>query len=157
MPALPTAHGERERFRTSLHEQLQQWQERWPVLTPLLVPIKVILLVVTPPHGKDLDNLVRDDVLPTVHEVLAPRLAPWLTRFPQLTHDEQVTWRPQYRQLHHLQRNSVTAYEVIQLARDPADPDAGVLRLALGSATTSGSTWAKIASFVDSPIERFQL
>lgn len=76
LPALPSARGEREDFRTDLREQLHRWREQWPVLTPLLVPVKATILVVTPPDGKDLDNLVRDDILPTVHDVLAPQPAP---------------------------------------------------------------------------------
>lgn len=46
------------------------------------------------------------------------------------------------------------AYEIIPLVRHTVDPDAGVLRLALGSATAPGSTWARIADFVERHIER---
>jgi hypothetical protein len=154
LPALPTAKGERQAFRVSLREQLKQWTRRWPVFAPLLVPVKAIVLVVPPPNGKDLDNLVRDDVLPAVHEVLAPQPAPWITRFPQLTPDEQAGWRPHERRLKQLQQSSVNAYEVVQLTRLPTDSGPGFLRLALGSGSTCGSTWSRVAGFAERQIER---
>ncbi|QXV57508.1 hypothetical protein CVV72_11215 [Amycolatopsis sp. TNS106] len=154
LPSLPTAKGERQGFRDGLREQLNQWTRQWPVFNPLLVPVKAILLVVAPPNGKDLDNLVRDDVLPAVHEVLAPQLAPWITRFPQLTHAQQAEWRPQERQLRQLQQSSVNAYEVVQLTRIPTDPPNGFLRLVLGSGNTFGSTWSRLAGFVETHVER---
>ncbi|WP_146044369.1 hypothetical protein [Amycolatopsis sp. BJA-103] len=154
LPSLPGAKGERPVFRDGLRDQLKRWTRRWPVLNPLLVPVKAILLVVPPPNGKDLDNLVRDDVLPAVHEVLTPQLTPWITRFPQLTLDQQAGWRSQERQLRQLQQSSVNAYEVIQLTRVPDDPPNGFLRLVLGSGTTSGSTWSRLAGFVERHMDR---
>ncbi|WP_410646327.1 hypothetical protein [Amycolatopsis sp. cmx-4-54] len=154
LPSLPTAKGDRQGFRDGLREQLNQWTRQWPVFNPLLVPVKAILLVVPPPNGKDLDNLVRDDVLPAVHEVLAPHLAPWITRFPQLTLDQQAGWRSQERQLRRLQQSSVNAYEVVQLTRVPDDPPNGFLRLVLGSGNAYGSTWSRLAGFVETHVER---
>lgn len=150
LPPLPGAPGDRETFAAGIRDQLRQWQQRWPVLLPLVVPVKVTLLVVTPPQGRDLDNLALE-VLPLVHETLVPHPQPWLTRFPALSGAvEDLAERDRLRRL---ARYSVTAYEVIQLRRTHADPPNGLLRLALGSASTPGSAWARIARYVEDRIE----
>lgn len=150
LPALPGAPGDRETFAAGIRNQLCQWQQRWSILTPLLVPVKVILLVVTPPQGRDLDNLALE-ILPLVHETLAPHPQPWLTRFPALF--DTAEGRAERDRLRRLARSSVTAYEVIHLRRTAADPPNGLLRLAIGSATTPGSTWTRIAHYVDNQMD----
>lgn len=90
--------------------------ERFPILAPLRVPLKVVLLVVPPRQGKDLDNLALS-VLPAVRD--APN------------------------------GPDITAYEVIELKGTAADPEAGLLRFALGSGSQHGSTWQRATDDVD--------
>ncbi|TCN37855.1 hypothetical protein EV644_15020 [Kribbella orskensis] len=89
--------------------------DRFPILAPLRVPLRVVLLVVPPRQGKDLDNLALS-VLPAVRDAL--------------------------------NGPDITAYEVIELKRTAADPEAGLLRFALGSGSQHGSTWQRATDYV---------
>lgn len=148
LPGLPSASGEGKEFRASVLVQLEELLRRRPVFNPLLVPLKVIFLVVPPIQGKDLDNIALT-LLPVVHEVLQPRLEHWFEwrkRRPRTGGAEvDVSSNGSRSSVKH----SVAAYEVIEIKRTIDDPPGGYLRLALGSGDQRGSTWGRIADFVD--------
>ena len=153
LPSLPGARGERDGFLPRIRKQLLRWQARWPILDPLLVPLKVTFLVVPPlAVDKDLDNIVLE-VLPLVHEVLRPDPKPWMASFTGLPDDVRARHQESRDRLQRLNRHSVASYEIIRLRRHHDDPPGGLFRLALGNGSEIGSTWSRIARYVDVNIE----
>lgn len=71
MPDLPQAKGDGQRFKAAIREAVKALVSGRPVFWPLRVPIKIVLLVVAPQQGKDLDNLALV-VLPAVQHILKP-------------------------------------------------------------------------------------
>lgn len=69
LPGLPRASGEGRDFAAAVRKDMQLMVDRYPILAPLLVPLKVVLLLVPPEQGKDLDNLALA-VLPAVRDAL---------------------------------------------------------------------------------------
>jgi len=69
LPGLPSASGEGRRFKAAVREDVELMVARVPILSSLCVPLKVVLLVVPPPQGKDLDNLALA-VLPALQDAL---------------------------------------------------------------------------------------
>lgn len=69
LSGLPQARGEGRAFKSAVRKDLEDMVDRFPALAPLRVPLKVVLLVVPPEQGKDLDNLALA-VLPAVHDAL---------------------------------------------------------------------------------------
>jgi hypothetical protein len=69
LPGLPRARGEGRTFKAAVRKNVEAMVDRFPALAPLRVPLKVVLLVVPPEQGKDLDNLALS-VLPAVHDAL---------------------------------------------------------------------------------------
>ncbi|WDZ84034.1 hypothetical protein [Micromonospora cathayae] len=151
MPGLPTASGERSRFRDEVRRQLEEFRRRRPILDPLVVPLKITILVVPPEQGKDLDNIALD-VLPTAHEVLKPHVEPWLLAptFGEIgEHREKAL-----RRMRSINAQSVTTYQVIELQRIPEDPEAGLLRLALGRGDQYDSFWTETYDLVRKRVYR---
>lgn len=148
MPGLPRISGEGQTFITEVSLQLNKLLNRRPVFNPLFVPLKVTFLVVPPKgQGKDLDNIALR-ILPLVHKALRPHPEPWILRLAspwrETTPAEEA---PKRRQL--IPAHSVTSYEVIELSRCEGDPPNGYLRLALGSGSEIGSTWARISEYAE--------
>jgi hypothetical protein len=71
LPGLPRTGGEGRGFAADVRRAVEEIAARRPIFGPLCVPLKVILLVVAPWQGKDLDNLALV-VLPAVQQVLDP-------------------------------------------------------------------------------------
>ncbi|MCS7484574.1 hypothetical protein ACFFQW_46205 [Umezawaea endophytica] len=71
LPQLPQVRGQGAEFAAAVHRAIEEITSRQPVFAPLCVPLKVILLVIPPDQGKDLDNLALQ-VLPVVEQVLRP-------------------------------------------------------------------------------------
>ncbi|MCP2345142.1 hypothetical protein [Nonomuraea roseoviolacea] len=150
LPGLPRNSREGEDFKAVLRERMEDFKVRRPMFNLLTVPVKMTFLVVPPEQGKDLDNIVLT-ALPIAHEVLRPHIEPHLLA-PQPPGGTPEPWRVEaLRRLRSLNANSVAAYQVIELARTPQDPPAGVLRLALGPVSHS-SWWDQAADYVDKRI-----
>jgi hypothetical protein len=126
LPELPGHHGDHERFRRELDEELRRIVSRWPVLVPLELPLNATLLVVPPPQGKDLDNLA-------------------LTVVPAL----RATFRSGLPAI-----DAAPSYQVIELTRRPADPPAGFLQVALDIEYRYRSDWERISTYARKLIER---
>jgi hypothetical protein len=152
LPQLPDAVGGRQQFLADVRRSLDEYLRRWPVLTPLLVPLKITILVVPPSQGKDLDNIALD-VLPIAHDVFRPHIEPWHD-VPSLVGDSPHQAESRQR-LRSLNATSVTSYQVIELQRPLAGPEAGMLRLALGRGDDDTSAWHKTTLFIDECIKRF--
>lgn len=120
LPGLPQAGGQGREFTADVRRAVERIAARRPALAPLLVPLKIIMLVIPPRQGKDLDNLALL-VLPIVEQVL--------------------------------DQPAITSYEVIELARTPTDPPAGLLRLALGDGHGQVSTWERLTDYVERHLE----
>jgi hypothetical protein len=120
LPGLPQAGGQGRDFTADVRRAVEKIAAHRPVLAPLLVPLKIIMLVIPPHQGKDLDNLALL-VLPTVEQVLHAPV--------------------------------ITSFEVIELARTPTDPPAGLLRLALGDGHGPVSTWKRVTDYVERHLE----
>jgi hypothetical protein len=151
LPRLPDAAGGHERFLADVRKHLDEYRRRLTVLTPLLVPLKITILVVPPSQGKDLDNIALD-VLPIAHEVFRPHIEP-SDDAPSMSGDspDQAEARQRFRSLNAI---SVTSYQVIELQRPSAGPEAGMLRLALGRGDDATSAWHKTTLFVDECLRR---
>jgi hypothetical protein len=77
LPGLPLASGEGRNFKEAVRAAVEAMRDQTPLLSPLRVGLKVILLVVPPRQGKDLDNLALATI-PVIGEVLS---APDITAF----------------------------------------------------------------------------
>ena len=132
LPPLPQTGAERATFTSRVEAALAEYHRRWLRWEFMLVPLKVTLVVIPPAQGKDLDNLVLE-VLPAVHKAFRPHIEPWLfAPIPANSSDLEADRAKAMKRLKSLNRESVTAFQVIELRRSPSDPAAGMLRLVLG-------------------------
>jgi hypothetical protein len=132
LPPLPQTSAERATFEVGVKAALADCHRRWLRWESMLVPLKVTLVVIPPAQGKDLDNLILD-VLPAVHKAFRPHIEPWLfAPIPANSADLEADRANALKRLNSLNSKSVTAFQVIELRRSPADPAAGILQLVLG-------------------------
>ncbi len=75
---LPQVHGQSAAGKSEIKTKLEEFRKKWRrLLTPLLVPVAVEVILRPPPLGRqknihDLDNVVRNYLLPRVAEALQP-------------------------------------------------------------------------------------
>ena len=70
--------GESKEFRERVRQGLFEAKARTPLLYPLLAPCGVTVLYLPPRNASkiDLDNLMRESIIPAVHEILQPPGSP---------------------------------------------------------------------------------
>lgn len=71
LPVLPQTRGDGVNFGRAIGQAVDELTARYPILTSMQTPVKVILLVVPPSQGKDLDNVALA-VMPAVRQAVAP-------------------------------------------------------------------------------------
>ena len=140
--------GESKEFRERVREGLRKAREQSQLLSPLLAPCGVTVLYLPPENASkiDLDNLVRESIIPAVHEILQPPGTPrdFLLRIDSGDTDpnlaamlERYKRRPKFH---------ITGYQVFALPRNREDPKNGNVRLILHGGDIWQTTWELLDS-----------
>lgn len=142
--------GESKEFHQRVREALVSATKRNPLLHPLLVPCGVTVLYLPPNNAPkiDLDNLMRESIMPSVHEILQPPATPLkflLETQPPGGDEHFKTMIEEYRRA---PKFHVTGYQVICLPRMPSDPENGNVRLVVHSGDVWTTTWEKLQSLL---------
>ena len=140
--------GESKEFRERVRQGLTEAKTRTPLLYPLLTPCGVTVLYLPPLNASkiDLDNLVRESIIPSVHEILQPPGTPrdFLLRINPADVDPHLA-----EMLERYKRGPkfhITGYQVFALPRNAEDPENGNVRLILHSGDVWKTTWEVLDS-----------
>jgi hypothetical protein len=144
----PLQKGESGEFRERVRQALVRAVTRNPLLHPLLVPCGVTVLYLPPVDAPkiDLDNLMRESIMPSVHEILQPPATP--LNFLLATQPPEID-KHLLRMIEEYKRAPkfhVTGYQVICLPRLPSDRPKGNVRLVLHKGDVWSTTWEKLES-----------
>jgi hypothetical protein len=140
--------GESKEFRERVREGLRKAREQSQLLSPLLAPCGVTVLYLPPENASkiDLDNLVRESIIPAVHEILQPPGTPrdFLLRIDSGDMDPNLA-----AMLERYKRGPkfhITGYQVFALPRNRGDPKNGNVRLILHGGDIWQTTWELLDS-----------
>jgi len=121
---------------------------RTPLLYPLLTPCGVTILYLPPLNASkiDLDNLIRESIIPAVHEILQPpgTQRDFLLQINPADVDPHLA-----EMLERYKRGPkfhITGYQVFVLPRTAEDPENGNVRLILHSGDVWETTWQVLDS-----------
>lgn len=140
--------GESKEFKDRVRQALMEAKTRTPILYPLLTPCGITVLYLPPKTASkiDLDNLVRESIIPSVHEILQP---------PGSRHDFLVQINSNkvdpdlaamLRRYKQTPKFHITDYQVFALPRTPEDPENGNVRLILHGGDRLETTWDQLDS-----------
>lgn len=157
LPALPARSGEGKSFSHALDEACERFLREHPSLSPLVAPLRVTILAV-PPQQQDLDNIARK-VVPAINRHFRPPQEPWLLDETHVGLPPGLRSGDDRRRLRDLARlrsigeESVWAYQVIQLHRQPEHPREGWMAVVLGHGENRMSLWVQAGIEVERALE----
>jgi hypothetical protein len=126
-------------------------REKYPVLVPLLTTVGITVVYVPPASGQkiDLDNLAMR-VIPYVRLELKPpaTLLHALRHYKPGAIDDDMAAR--LKELHRVDRNQVTRYQVFEIPRLDDDPPEGNVRMMLHGRNEFEDPWVNCRAVVDS-------
>jgi hypothetical protein len=141
----PVYSGDSSRFEQAIRSAIADFRNRYEWLFPLRIPLSVIIMVVPPPNGIDLDNLARK-IIPVVHEIWEPPRS--LAQMIDLGRVRDEKLRGQFQQQIEAEKRfpkiSLTRYEAVELPRSQKDPKQGLVRIALGNGLNPESMRARV-------------
>jgi hypothetical protein len=167
LPPLPLQRGDGAQFDEGVRQAFRNFVEERPDLQPLLVPLRVTVLVVPPLRPKrksrkgrnsdvkDLDNILIK-VLTALEEQLKPNAEPWLL-LPDVSVEgsepdpDLAERKARYRSY---TGSHTWAYQVLELHREPGDPDQGSLVVVPGLGWNRKSIWAEAEDFVERRLQK---
>jgi len=140
--------GESAEFRERVRQGLMKAKGRTLLLYPLLAPCGITVLYLPPRDASkiDLDNLVRESIIPAVHEILQPPATPrdfllQVNRGKSDPHLAEMLERYKGAPKFH-----ITGYQVFALPRMSEDPANGNVRPVLHGGDMWQTTWEVLDS-----------
>jgi len=146
--------GESKEFRERVRQGLLEAKSRTPLLYPLLAPCGVTVLYLPPRNASkiDLDNLMRESIIPSVHEILQPPGSPreFLAKVNQDEIDPHLA--EMLERYKRAPKFHITGYQVFCLPRTIEDPENGNVRLILHG----GDAWETPWDLLDSALTKWE-
>jgi hypothetical protein len=146
--------GESKEFRERVRQGLLEAKSRTPLLYPLLAPCGVTVLYLPPRNASkiDLDNLMRESIIPSVHEILQPPGSPreFLGKVNQDEIDPHLA--EMLERYKRAPKFHITGYQVFCLPRTTEDPENGNVRLILHG----GDAWETPWELLDSALTKWE-
>ena len=144
-------HGESKEFKERVREGLSRARDRNPVMHPLLVPCGVTVLYLPPRHAEkiDLDNLMREAIIPSVHEILQPPATPRDFIVAVKTPDMDDRFAEMLEEYERAPKFHVTGYQVMCIPRSASDPESGNVRLVLHAGNAWRTAWQELESALE--------
>jgi hypothetical protein len=137
---LPKAEGSSKLYKRDVEANIRRFQNDFSwIMVPLRVPVALEVVVKPPPDSKgganDVDNILRNYIIPKVIEVLQPpsHIA-WTIDIEAMKKDHPESERFWQRDLERLPRSTrigITRYEVWRLSRFAGDKSPGFVSVAL--------------------------
>lgn len=138
---LPQQKGSSNLYRHQVEEKFREFQDEFSwIVTPLRIPVALEVVIKPPPLSRtrgvhDLDNILRDYIIPKTVDVLQPpsdllwtiNLDALKKRNPQIYND----WKRRKKRLPASTRVGVTRYEVWKLPRANNDQSRGFVSVAV--------------------------
>lgn len=155
---VPIKEGETQKFKDQIKDSLKKYKERFPILNPLYIPVSLEVIYKPPPVSagffKDLDNIMREHILPIFNEEFKP--PPTFISTIELDKISDKTLREKFQQkidgLPKSVKYSVTGYEIIEIPRHQKDRDNGFINIGI---TTSLFRSSSNLKNVNSIIEKW--
>jgi hypothetical protein len=142
--------GESREFHERVREALIHATKRNQLLYPLLVPCGVTVLYLPPTNAPkiDLDNLMRESIMPSVHEILKPPATPLNLLLATQSAQMDKYFATMIEEYKRAPKFHVTGYQVICLPRMASDSENGNVRLVVHSGNAWTTTWEKLESIL---------
>jgi hypothetical protein len=155
LPSLPTRKDEKKPFKEEIGNCLTEFRSHYDILEPLYVPV-VLEVIYKPPltsegFYKDLDNIIREFILPVFHEEFKPPP----THASIFDSEEINDNKPLKEMIERIPKSvpySVAGYEIVEIPRHPEDKEDGLLVVGISPGSfASYSLWYR----TDEVIERW--
>jgi hypothetical protein len=146
--------GDSQEFRERVRQGLLESRERMPLLFPLLVPCGVSVLYLPPRNASriDLDNLVRESIIPAVHQILQPPATSRDFLMQLNSNDLDLHLSEMLERYKRAPKFHITGYQVFCLPRTSQDPENGNVRLILHG----GDVWKTPGQLLDSALTEWE-
>lgn len=153
LPNLPTEEGQRNQYKEQIREGMRGFRTHYDILEPLYIPV-IIEVIYKPPIAsegfyKDLDNIIRDFILPIFHDEFRPPP----THGAILSSVEYEDGDPLEGMIRDIPKSvpySVAGYEIVEIPRNPNDEEDGFLVVGLSPGSyASHSLWYRIDEVIE--------
>lgn len=138
---LPQEKGSSDRYKATVEKEVQQFQARFSrILEPLLIPVALEVVIKPPPPSRiralhDLDNVLRDYLIPRVVETLKPPSdIAWTVNLMQLKNSGSKYaqhWEEKTRSMPASTKTGLTRFEAWKLPRAEDDMSPGFVSLGI--------------------------
>jgi hypothetical protein len=146
--------GESKEFRQRVRDGLMKAKQRTPLLYPLLAPCGITIFYLPPRNASkiDLDNLVRESILPSVHEILQPPATPrdFLATVNAGKVDRELA--EMLERYKRAPKFHITGYQILCLQRSSGDLENGNVRLILHG----GDIWETPWQLLDDALTKWE-
>ncbi|MBW1677721.1 MAG: hypothetical protein JRJ79_14240 [Deltaproteobacteria bacterium] len=153
LPSLPTEEGQRNQYKEHIREYMRGFQTHYDILQPLYIPV-IIEVIYKPPIAsegfyKDLDNIIRDFILPIFHEEFRPPPTHGSV-FTSVEYEDGDPLEGMIRDIPKSVPYSVAGYEIVEIPRHPDDEEDGFLVVGLSPGSfASHSLWYRIDDIIE--------
>jgi len=145
LPDLPQKEGSSKTYKKQVEQQLRQFQEDFAwIMKPLSIPLALEVIVKPPlpskrPGTHDVDNILRNYIIPKVVDVLQPQTdLAWImdaNTFKSGDLKLNQFWQERLATLPRSTRIGITRYEVWRVPRAKKDKSPGYVSVALADET----------------------
>lgn len=155
LPSLPTKEDEKKPFKEEIRKCLIEFKSHYDILEPLYIPV-VLEVIYKPPVAsegfyKDLDNIIREFILPIFHEEFKPPPT-HASIFDTIEINDDKALKEMIERIPKSVPYSVAGYELVEMPRHPEDKEDGLLVVGISPGSfVSHSLWYRI----DEVIERW--
>lgn len=153
LPPLPTQDNQKEAYKNLIKQNMETFRNQFNILKPLYIPV-IMQVIYKPPitsHDfyKDLDNILRDFLLPAFHkEFEPPPTHVSILRDSIYPIDDRL--KEMINKIPKSIQHSVAGYEIIEIPRQLEDEEDGFLVIAISSGSSLiSSLWHEIDKIID--------
>lgn len=153
LPSLPTEEGQRNQYKEQIREYMRGFRTHYDILQPLYIPV-IIEVIYKPPIAsvgfyKDLDNIIRDFILPIFHDEFKPPPTHGSV-FSSAEYEDGDPLEGMIRDIPKSVPYSVAGYEIVEIPRHPNDEEDGFLVVGLSPGSYANhSLWYRIDEVIE--------
>jgi len=153
LPSLPTKEDEKKQFKEEIRKCLIEFRSHYDILQPLYIPV-VVEVIYKPPLAsegfyKDLDNIIREFVLPIFHEEFKPPPT-HASIFDSVKINDDKPLKEMIERIPKSVPYSVAGYEIVEIPRHPEDKEDGLLVVGISPGSfASHSLWYRIDEVIE--------
>ncbi len=152
-PSLPTKDGQRNQYKEQIRKYMMGFRNHYDILQPLYIPV-IIEVIYKPPIAsegfyKDLDNIIRDFILPIFHEVFRPPPTHGSV-FTSVEYEDGDPLEGMIRDIPKSVPYSVAGYEIVEIPRHSDNEEDGFLIVGLSPGSYANSSlWYRVDNIIE--------